>query len=319
MPNSVSNDGVGLAVIFPGQGSQSLGMMSELRQDDRYRKQIEQTFEQASDALSLDMWQLVNDERLNDTKFTQPAILTASIAIWRVISDKLPTPSYLAGHSLGEYSALVASGVIDFDDAVKLVHMRGKLMTTAVQDIDTKMSAILGLEDEQVIALCEHASGIGTVNPANFNSKGQIVIAGQTQAVDWVMNECQNLGAKSIVLKVSVPSHCKLMTKASDVLADLLQDVRFFEPKIAVIQNVNAKVAKNANDIKQALINQLSNPVQWTATMQSLADKKIQLLVECGYGNVLSNLAKRQQTPIATFATDRPDKIDKLLERLNES
>ncbi len=309
-----------LAMMFPGQGSQALGMMSELRADADYRNVIEQTFEQASDALSLDMWALVQEDRLNDTEFTQPAILTASTAVWRVLKDVLPAaPSYLAGHSLGEYSALVAADVIHFEDALKLVRERGRLMTEAVAGMDTQMAAILGLEDEQVIALCDHVSTKDTVNPANFNSPGQVVVAGTTSAVQTVMAEAQALGAKCVPLKVSVPSHCALMRPASEKLAVLVHDTPFASPKIAVIQNVNAKISNEITDIKNALIAQLSMPVQWSATMQSLADKKIDVLIECGYGNVLSNLAKRQNVPLPAFSTEKPEKITKLLEKLNES
>lgn len=301
-----------LAMMFPGQGSQALGMMSELRADADYRNVIEQTFEQASDALSLDMWALVQEDRLNDTEFTQPAILTASTAVWRVLKDVLPAaPSYLAGHSLGEYSALVAADVIHFEDALKLVRERGRLMREAVAGMDTQMAAILGLEDEQVIALCDHVSTKDTVNPANFNSPGQVVVAGTTSAVQTVMAEAQALGAKCVPLKVSVPSHCALMHPASEKLAVLVHDTPFASPKIAVIQNVNAKISNEIADIKNALIAQLSMPVQWSATMQSLADKKIDVLIECGYGNVLSNLAKRQNVPLPAFSTEKPEKNHK--------
>lgn len=309
-----------LGVIFPGQGSQSLGMMSELRADSQYRAVIDHTFQEAGDALSLDMWQVVNDDRLNDTQFTQPAILTASIAIWRAIVDKIPTPAYLAGHSLGEYSALVASGVIDFAQALQLVRERGRLMSGAVSGLDTKMAAILGLADEQVIALCHEVSQtVGIVDVANFNSPAQVVVAGLAQAVDVVMTKAQALSAKAIVLKVSVPSHCQLMLPACEQLAVLLQQTPFAMPNIAVIQNVNADVANQSDAIKDALICQLSQSVQWTQTMQQLANHNIDLLIECGYGTVLSNLAKRQACPIATFATDTPKKITQLMEKIHES
>lgn len=309
-----------IAMMFPGQGSQASGMMTEWRADANHRNVVEQTFEQASDALSLDMWALMQDDRLNDTEFTQPAILTASIAIWRVLKDVLPyTPTYLAGHSLGEYSALVAADVIHFEDALKLVQARGKLMSEAVVGMQTQMAAILGLEDEQVAALCEHMSVAQSANPANFNSPGQVVVAGTTEGVQAVLAEAQALGAKCVPLKVSVPSHCALMRPASEKLAALLHDTPFASPKISVIQNVNAKIFSEVGDIKDALIAQLSMPVQWSATMQSLADKKVDVLVECGYGNILSNLAKRQNVPLPAFATDKPEKITKLLEKLNES
>lgn len=309
------------AVIFPGQGSQALGMMSEWRADKNYGHIIEQTFHQASDVLDLDMWAFIQDDRLHETQFTQPIVLTASIALWRVLNVALAiVPNYLAGHSLGEYSALVAADVIAFEDALQIVYERGRFMSEAVLDIETQMSAVLGLADEQIIALCERVSRTqGVVNPANFNSAGQVVIAGVASAVQAVMAEAQVLGAKCIPLKVSVPSHCALMQSASDQLAMRLHETSFAKPKIAVIQNVNACVLDEAKEIKDALIAQLSMPVQWTATMQYLANQKIEALIECGYGGVLSNLAKRQNIPLPAFSIDKPEKLTKLLERINES
>lgn len=302
------------AVIFPGQGSQAVGMMAELANE----KEVQLTFECASDALGWDVWALLSDEtRLHDTQFTQPALLTASVAIWRLLQTRLPVaPAYLAGHSLGEYSALCAAGVIDLDDAVQLVHERGKYMLDAVVGIETQMAAVLGLDDAQVADLCARASEVaGSVNPANFNSQGQVVIAGTAVGVAHVLKEVQDLGKKAVPLKVSVPSHCALMQPASEQLAERLMATSFHAPKIAVIQNQTAQVAEDIDGIKAALIRQLSEPVLWTQTMQKLADKHMDFVVECGYGNVLSNLAKRQATPLSAYATDKPSKIDKLMEQ----
>lgn len=304
-----------IAVIFPGQGSQAVGMMTELA--EQYAC-VRQTFEEASAALGLDLWEVVQDEsRLNDTQFTQPALVAASIATWRIIKDKLPEqPLYLAGHSLGEYSALVAAEVLTLSDAVRLVHERGKLMTQAVAGLDTMMAAILGLEDKQVANLCEQAESMGIVNAANYNSPGQVVIAGVKLGVEAVLTEVENLGKKAVPLKVSVPSHCALMQPASDALAALLNETQFAKPKIGVIQNRHAKVADDTMSIKTALIEQLSQPVLWTQTMQFMADKQIDVLIECGHGNVLSNLAKRQATPIVAYPTDKQARLDKLFEEL---
>lgn len=304
-----------IAVIFPGQGSQTVGMMDELAE---HFESVKSTFDEASAALGFDLWQITQDEsRLHDTQFTQPALLTASIAIWRIICPKLAeqgiTPAYLAGHSLGEYSALVASGVLTLTDAVKLVHERGKLMTKAVIGMDTQMAAVLGLDDEQVTSLCEDAKeNAGIVNPANFNSPAQVVVAGTAVGVSYVLNAVEALGKKAVPLKVSVPSHCELMNTASEKLAELLSATTFAHAQIPVIQNRHAEVHRATSDIKNALTEQLSMPVQWAKTMQALADKHIDLMIECGPGNVLSNLAKRQAQPIITLPTDKMTRLEKL-------
>ena len=304
-----------IAVIFPGQGSQTVGMMDELAE---HFECVKATFDEASAALGFDLWQITQDEqRLHDTQFTQPALLAASVAIWRIIQPKLTqqgiTPVYLAGHSLGEYSALVASGVIGLDDAAKLVHERGKLMSQAVIGMDTQMAAVLGLDDEQVVSLCEDAKeNAGIVNPANFNSPAQVVVAGTAVGVSYVLNAVEALGKKAVLLKVSVPSHCELMNSASEKLGELLGATAFHHAQIPVIQNRHAEVHKATNDIKTALIEQLSMPVQWTKTMQALADKHIDLVIECGPGNVLSNLAKRQAQPITALPSDKLARLEKL-------
>lgn len=310
-----------VAVIFPGQGSQTIGMMDELAE---HFSVVKTTFDEASGALGVDLWEITHDEsRLNKTEFTQPALLTASVAIWQIVKDKLSaqgiTPLCLAGHSLGEYSALVASGVLSLTDAVKLVHERGKLMTRAVAGIDTQMAAVLGLDDEQVASLCEDATeNAGIVGSANFNSPGQVVIAGTQVGVSHVLSAVEALGKKAVPLKVSVPSHCELMNPASDALAKLLDETEFATAQIPVIQNRHAQVHKHANDIKTALTEQLSMPVLWSQTMQKLADKQIDVVIECGPGNVLSNLAKRQETPIVALPTDKLARLEKL-EQLDES
>lgn len=302
------------AMIFPGQGSQALAMMSDWADNPI----VKQTYAESSDALGMDVWAIQHDEsRLNDTQYTQPVLLTASIALWRVLQEKLPSqPAFLAGHSLGEYSALCAAGVLSLADAVRLVNARGRLMSEAVLGIDTQMAAILGLEDEQVAALCQHASDtVGIVDCANFNSVGQVVIAGTQLGVGKVIEEVQALGKKAMPLKVSVPSHCALMKPAADKLGELLETVTMRTPTISVIQNRDAKVLPDLEGIRKALIDQLCQPVRWTATMDKLADSQMEFVVECGFGNVLSNLAKRQNTPVAAFGVDKPEKLDKLMEQ----
>ena len=308
-----------IAVLFPGQGSQALGMTSELAE---LYPQIEEIFAEASSALGEDLWAICQDEeQLNQTQYTQPALLAASIAIWRVLQQKLNiTPCYFAGHSLGEYSALCASGVLSFADAIQLVHKRGQLMQQAVEGIDTGMAAVLGLEDSRVENLCEqateHVDG-AVVGAANFNSPGQVVVSGNAIGVNAVIDKVQNTGKKAIPLKVSVPSHCALMQPASQALAEALAGIQFDQATIPVIQNRHAHVETSAQGIKQALTEQLSEPVLWSKTMQELADKQINVLIECGSGNVLSNLAKRQAQPIASYPTDKPARLDKLMEVLS--
>ncbi len=315
MTQDITTDAKRLAVVFPGQGSQTVGMMYELAENF---ESVRQAFDEASAALGFDLWEVTQDEsRLNKTEYTQPALLVSSVAIWQIIEPMLAKqslkPLYLAGHSLGEYSALVASGVLSLGDAAKLVHERGKLMTDAVQGMDTQMAAVLGLEDEQVASLCEEVSGsAGVVNAANFNSPGQVVVAGTAVGVAGVLSAVEALGKKAVPLKVSVPSHCELMNPASDALAELLGKTQFHTAKIAVIQNRHAKVHTDVADIKLALTEQLSMPVQWSKTMQKLADQEVELIIECGPGNVLSNLAKRQATPITALPTDKLARLEKL-------
>ncbi|MDO5652238.1 MAG: ACP S-malonyltransferase [Moraxella sp.] len=306
------------AFIFPGQGSQALGMMSEMTDFD----EVQTTFDEASSALGVDLWALTTDEtKLHDTQYTQPVLLTASIAIWRILEKRLPVkPVCLAGHSLGEYSALCAAGVLSLADAVKLVHERGRLMSKAVLGMDTQMAAVLGMEDEQVVTLAEQISeSVGVVDAANFNSPGQVVVAGTALGVSALLEEVQALGKKAVPLKVSVPSHCQLMKPASEALATLLESTEFHQPSIHVIQNRHARVEVSLEDIKLALTEQLSHPVKWTQTMDKLASKQLDFVVECGFGNVLTNLAKRQAEPLPAFATDKPVRLDKLMEQFDES
>ena len=307
-----------IAVIFPGQGSQVVGMMSELAES---YPQIRDTFAEASAALGEDLWEICQDDvQLNLTQYTQPALLTASIAVWRILEAKLDrAPCYLAGHSLGEYSALCAAGVLSFSDAVQLVHKRGLLMQQAVEGVDTAMAAVLGLDDSRVMTLCEQATehvDSAVVNAANFNSPGQVVVSGNVAGVSAVIDKVQNTGKRAIPLKVSVPSHCALMRPASHELSDILKNITFNSAMIPVIQNRHAKVETNAAGIKRALIEQLSEPVLWSQTMQALTDKQINILIECGNGNVLSNLAKRQAHPIISYPVDKPARFDKLMEIL---
>lgn len=312
------------AVIFPGQGSQSVGMLADWAQDFA---QVKQTFDQASEAVGFDLWAICQGThptlRLDDTAYTQPALLTASMAIWRILRDEFAiAPAYLAGHSLGEYSALCASGVLCLEDAVRLVHQRGQYMTQAVQDIDTKMAAVLGLDDEQVHSLCEQVetcSDKAIVSPANFNAVGQVVIAGNTVGVDSAIEQVLSLGKKAVALNVSVPSHCRLMQPASEQLAQQFSQIHFNAPSIPVLQNRHARVEADTIALQQALIEQLSMPVLWSSIQNRLADKHIGLQIECGSGNVLTNLAKRQNQKIPTLATDKVTKLEDIRQALTVS
>lgn len=282
------------AFVFPGQGSQKAGMLAELAEQF---SSVGDTFAEASEAVGFDLWQIAQSgEGLNQTEFTQPVLLTASIALWRVwLELGGVAPKYLAGHSLGEYSALVAAGALSLGDAVKLVNLRGKLMQDAVPQGVGAMAAILGLEDAQVVELCAQATaaGEGSVEAANYNAKGQIVIAGNKDRVDAVIELAKEIGAKAIALPVSVPSHCSLMKPAAEQFATALEQTAIELPRIPVIQNVGAEIATDVNALRQALTAQLYESVQWTKTLQFLQDEGIAYIVECGPGNVLANMAKR--------------------------
>ena len=310
------------AVIFPGQGSQSVGMLNDWAAQ---YPTVKATFDEASTALGFDLWAICQGASgaasLDDTAYTQPALLTASMAIWRVLRDELDLqPAYVAGHSLGEYSALCAAGVLSLADAVKLVHQRGQYMSAAMQSQTGKMAAILGLPDEDVQQICDavvaaHAQAV--VSPANFNAPGQVVIAGNVAGVDLASEKIIALGKKSMPLKVSVPSHCQLMTPATDKLAAELENVTFSPPSIPVIQNRHARVENDVTAIKQALIEQLNMPVLWSTIENKLADAQISLQIECGSGSVLTGLAKRQAQKINTLATDTVTKLDNIKQQLS--
>lgn len=302
------------AFVFPGQGSQKVGMLAEIAEQF---SEVRETFAEASDAVGLDLWNITQTgEGLNQTQNTQPVLLTASIALWRVwLSLGGIAPKFLAGHSLGEYSALVAGNALTLSDAVKLVHLRGQLMQNAVPQGQGAMAAILGLADEQVLELCQQASqtGQGSVEAANYNTKGQVVIAGTASLVEQVMVTVKAQSGKAIALPVSVPSHCSLMKPAAEQFAEALEQTAIELPQIPVIQNVNAAAAENVTQLRQALTEQLYKSVQWTNTIQLLQNKNIDFIVECGPGNVLSNMAKRLPNIEKTFALDTQSRMEDAL------
>ena len=302
------------AFVFPGQGSQKVGMLAELAEQFAG---VRETFAEASAAIGFDLWHIAQSgEGLDQTEFTQPVLLTASIALWRVwLELGGVAPKYLAGHSLGEYSALVAAGALSLGDAVKLVNLRGKLMQSAVPQGQGAMAAILGLEDAKVIELCAQATaqGTGSVEAANYNAQGQVVVAGDKAAVDAVIALAKENSAKAIALPVSVPSHCSLMKPAAEQFAQALEQTAIELPRLPVIQNVNAEIATDVAQLRQALTAQLYESVQWTRTMQYLQDQGIQYVVECGPGTVLSNLAKRLPNIDKAFAIDSKARMEDAL------
>ncbi|EJL7928648.1 TPA: ACP S-malonyltransferase [Vibrio cholerae] len=283
------------AIVFPGQGSQAVGMLADLA--EQYAV-VKQTFAEASEVLGYDLWALVQDgpvEDLNQTFRTQPALLAASVAIWRVWQQlELEQPAVLAGHSLGEYSALVCAGVIDFKQAIKLVELRGQLMQQAVPAGTGAMYAIIGLEDEAIAKACADAAQGEVVSPVNFNSPGQVVIAGQKDAVERAGVLCKEAGAKrALPLPVSVPSHCALMKPAADELAKTLAELEFNAPQISVINNVDVVAETDPVKIKDALIRQLYSPVRWTECVEQMSAQGVEKLIEMGPGKVLTGLTKR--------------------------
>jgi [acyl-carrier-protein] S-malonyltransferase len=281
-----------LAFVFPGQGSQQLGMLADLAEKHDI---IERTFAEASTILGYDLWDLVqNDaEQLSQTDKTQPALLAASVALWRLWEQEGGLkPTYVAGHSLGEYSALVCAGVVAFTDAVALVKLRGEYMLQAVPAGEGAMAAIIGLDDDKVIAACDSASGI--VSAVNFKSPGQVVIAGHVAAVEEAMVNAKEAGAKrALPLPVSVPSHCELMIPAGKKLAEKLESITFSVPTCTLIQNVTAQAVSDPAIIKANLVSQLSEPVLWTQSIALLSELGVTATVECGPGKVLSGLNKR--------------------------
>ena len=296
--------------IFPGQGSQSVGMMA----DFNGHPLIQSTFNEASEVLNVDFWKMATEpnEDINQTIHTQPILLTAGIATWRLWqskTDKLPT--YLAGHSLGEYSALVASNAIEFKDALKLVKYRAEVMQKAVPEGVGAMAAILGMTDQEVVDACKEAQENEVVEAVNFNSPGQVVIAGNVLAVERAIEIAKSNGAKrAILLPVSVPSHCTLMQKASEELRAYLDTIPIYKPSINVIHNVDVMTHDDANSIKDALSKQLCHPVRWVETIQKIASHQISDIAECGPGKVLTGLAKRISAELKGAALVSENAID---------
>jgi len=305
------------AFVFPGQGSQTVGMLAELA---AAYPLVEATFREASDALGYDLWQLVSAgpaEELNKTWQTQPALLAASVAIYRVWQQQGGAqPTLMAGHSLGEYSALVCAGVLDFADAIKLVELRGKLMQEAVPEGTGAMQAIIGLDDASIRKACEESAQGQVVSPVNFNSPGQVVIAGNKEAVERAGAACKAAGAKrALPLPVSVPSHCALMKPAADKLAVALEEIAFNAPSVPVVNNVDVTCESDAAAIRHALVRQLYSPVRWTESVEYMASQGVTQLLEMGPGKVLTGLTKRIVDSLTAAAVNDPTSLSAALEQ----
>jgi [acyl-carrier-protein] S-malonyltransferase len=305
------------AFVFPGQGSQSVGMLAQLAATEPL---VQETFAEASAVLGYDLWQLCQqgpEESLGATERTQPAMLTAGVATWRVWRKHGgPMPSAMAGHSLGEYSALVCSGALDFKTAVALVQFRGQAMQAAVPAGQGAMAAILGLEDGDVEAACAEARAGEVVQAANFNSPGQVVIAGSAAAVDRAIEVLKAKGAKrAIKLPVSVPSHSALMQPAAERLAEKLKSIQFAQPQVRDIYTVDVRTHQDAASIREALVQQLVKPVRWTETVRAMLAGGAKTLVECGPGKVLTGLNRRieKNKEIAMLAIEDSESLQQAL------
>ncbi|SMN00228.1 Malonyl CoA-acyl carrier protein transacylase [uncultured Candidatus Thioglobus sp.] len=282
------------SLIFPGQGSQSLGMLSDLA--DNFSV-VEETFTQASDVLGFDLWHLTQTDEtaLNQTQNTQPAMLAAGYATYRVLAGEMDlSPICMAGHSLGEYTALVAADALDFSAGIKLVRKRAELMQSAVPVGVGAMAAILGLDDETVVKVCADYVGEGIVEAVNFNASGQVVIAGNKDAVDITCQAMKTAGAKrAVLLPVSVPSHCSLMNDAASEFKNAVNNTEFSMGNIAVLHNVDAAKATDENDIRTKLVAQLHQPVLWTGTVKMMRKMGVEKLIESGPGKILTGLTRR--------------------------
>lgn len=306
--------------VFPGQGSQKLGMLAELAAQ---YPAVQATFTEASEAIGIDLWEICQhdpDNILDQTQITQPVLLTASVAIWRLWQANASSmPAILAGHSLGEYSALVCADVLDFADAARLVNKRGEYMQEAVPPGSGAMAAIVGLEDYQIHEICDQSAAGQVVSAANFNSPGQTVIAGDAEAVQRAMEACKAAGAKrALPLKVSVPSHCALMKPAADRLAAELEAIDFRPAAIPVVQNVNAEIAMEAASIKQNLLSQLYQPVLWVDSVRLIYQGGVKMVVECGPGKVLCGLIKRIESDLTCFGSDNCQSFQQVCDEVSE-
>jgi len=308
-----------IAVTFPGQGSQAVGMLAELAASHPV---VRETFEEGSDALGRDLWQLSQQgpkETLNETENTQPALLCAGVAVQRVLQQQsAPQAAVMAGHSLGEYSALVAAGVLPLGDATRLVARRGQFMQQAVPAGTGAMAAILGLDDDQVRAVCEQAAQGQVAAAVNFNSPGQVVVAGHVEAVQRAAELAKEAGARrALMLDVSVPSHCELMRPAAEQLGEAMEALTFSTARVPVLHNVNVAEATEVADIKRLLAEQLYNPVRWVETIEAIAGRDVGIVIEAGPGKVLTGLIRRIDKSLQGLPVFDPASLDKAMEAIN--
>lgn len=308
-----------LAFVFPGQGSQFVGMGKEISE---VYPQAAATYKEADKILGYSISELCwqgPEEELKKTFNTQPAILTTSIACWRIINDNGIVPDFVAGHSLGEYSALVAAGVMDFTDAVSLVRFRGQSMEQAIPSGMGTMAAILGMSSEKVLELCNQVQKFGIVEPANFNCPGQIVIAGHTPAVEKTVEMAKKMGAKrAVMLSVSGPFHSSLLASAKEAIADRLGSIRIKDGMVPLVANVNAQIIQEKNDIIKALVEQVTSPVLWENSVRTLAAAGVDTFVEIGPGKVLGGLIKKTIKDVRILNIQDPNTMENALALLKE-
>ena len=308
------------SIVFPGQGSQSLGMMADLNQNFSIVSEI---FQEASDAISVDLWKLINDDQdsLNLTENTQPIMLAAGYATYKILSEEISlAPSSMAGHSLGEYTALVTSNYMNFFDAIRLVKKRAKLMQSAVPHGTGSMAAILGLDDSVIIEECKKASQKGIVEAVNFNSPGQVVIAGEKEAVAYACELLKDAGAKrALVLPVSVPSHCSLMKDAANEFKHSVDNIEWRMNDLKVIHNVDADYSNNIEEIKSKLVEQLYKPVLWTSSVIKMKESGVEKLIESGPGKVLAGLTRRIDKSLSASAIIDVNSLKSTVEEISNA
>ena len=309
-----------IALVFPGQGSQKVGMLAQAHE---HFQSVRDTFAEASQTLGYDMWDLVQNgdqAALNLTETTQPVLLTSSVALWRAwLEQGGPSPALMAGHSLGEFSALVCAGALAFSDAVQLVRQRGAFMQSAVPVGEGAMAAIIGLDDDAINKVCaDTAAATGQVVAAvNFNSPGQVVIAGHSSAVEAAIDALKEAGAKrAMPLPVSAPFHTELMRPAGERLAEAMADIRFAAPEVPVVHNVNAATESDPDRIRALLVEQIYSPVQWTRCVAAIAAAGVVDIVECGPGKVLSGLNRRIDKTLRSHSLEQPDELASTLQAL---
>jgi [acyl-carrier-protein] S-malonyltransferase len=308
------------SIVFPGQGSQSLGMLSDLNQNFSVVNEI---FQEASDAISVNLWKIVNEdqEALNLTENTQPVMLAAGYATYKVLSEEMNlSPLSMAGHSLGEYTALVASNSLKFFDAIRLVKKRGELMQNAVPSGTGSMAAILGLEDSLIIEICQKVYSKGVVEAVNYNSPGQVVIAGEKEAVVYACDLMKEAGAKrALVLPVSVPSHCSLMKEAANEFKNSIDNIEFRMNVVKVIHNVDADYSNNIDEIKLKLVEQLYRPVLWTSLVLKMKESGVEKLIEVGPGKVLAGLTRRIDKSLSASAIIDVNSLKSTIEEVSNA